>query len=256
MRRAAPLAAAFALLAALSGAASAAQFVYTGEELFASYCTSCHAQGGEGAAFDLTAPSVADRSNEELATIIADGRKERGMPPFRNALDDHEIARLVAHLRRLQGRPVPRMPALPPPPPRDERWERGRALFFGAARCGECHSVDGVGGLQGPDLSDVSERMTPAQVREAVRRPSAAMTPGYETVVLILWDGRTIRGRSRNATDATIQMLDESGELWTTYFKEEVQSVRRGRRSLMPDGLLEPLTRDQVKDLFYFLLQE
>jgi hypothetical protein len=32
-----------------------------------------------------------------------------------------------------------------------------------------------------------------------------------------------------------------------------VESVRRGRLSLMPEGLLDPLTREQVRDLFYFL---
>ena len=63
-----------------------------------------------------------------------------------------------------------------------ERYERGRELFFGVARCGECHSHARVGGQQATDLTDVGSRLGRAELLEAIRDPSAAIEPGLGPV--------------------------------------------------------------------------
>ena len=70
-------------------------------------------------------------------------------------------------------------------PERDEPYERGRRIFHAAARCAECHSHEEVGGIQGPDLTGVGQRLSRSQLEDAVRRPSVSITPGYEAVALL-----------------------------------------------------------------------
>ena len=177
------------------------------------------------------------------------------MPGFGGSLSERDIASLVAYLRRLQGRD-PSATALPDgdgPPQRDPREERGRALFFGRARCAECHARGDEGALHGPDLSDLASRLSRDAVLEAIVDPSASIAEGYGAMVLVTRDGRTLRGLTRNVTAETLQLLDESGELWTTWRRDALRSAEPDPRSLMPEGLLDPLSESEVEDLLHYL---
>jgi putative heme-binding domain-containing protein len=229
-----------------------------GQVLFESYCVHCHAPGGsEGSPLDLASGRAAARSDAELATTIAGGVEATRMPPFGAALTPHEIAQLVAHVRSLQGAPyVEPEPVEAVAELRDPLAERGEALFHGAARCGECHAHGLRGGLGGPDLGDVGQRMDRPELLTAIRRPSAQITPGWETFVLVTRDGRTLRGHARKETPTSIQLLDPTGELWTTYMKADLQSVSQDPVSLMPEGLLDPLSPDDRRALLHFLIAD
>lgn len=83
---------------------------------------------------------------------------------------------------------------------RDALRDRGRALFFGAAGCHACHSLDGEGGrVIGPDLGVGGDMTAPVAVRARTRRPElrpveyvvesiaepdAVVTPGYARGVM------------------------------------------------------------------------
>src|ERR1700676_1870642 len=75
-------------------------------------CAHCHGAGGVGT---VKAPSLVDIRKdkdwppEKMADQILNGGQK--MPPFRESLNDDEIAQLVAYLRA-KNRPVP--PPLPP----------------------------------------------------------------------------------------------------------------------------------------------
>ena len=73
-------------------------------------CSSCHGQNGAGdtslgttlKAADLRAPEVQKQTDEQLAQVIADGRKN--MPSFSNSLTQEQIRALVAYIRKLAGK--------------------------------------------------------------------------------------------------------------------------------------------------------
>jgi mono/diheme cytochrome c family protein len=73
-------------------------------------CSSCHGVSGDGdtslgktlKAADLRSPEVQNQSDEQLAQIIADGRKN--MPSFSNSLTQDQIRALVAYIRKLAGK--------------------------------------------------------------------------------------------------------------------------------------------------------
>ncbi|GMR12957.1 MAG: c-type cytochrome [Gemmatimonadota bacterium] len=93
------------------------------KETFNRLCAACHGAEGKGngraaAAFDPRPPDFTDaelwvdRTDEELASSIADGIRE--MPGFDARLKPEEIAALVKYIRTLSGaaRPSPRRTAL------------------------------------------------------------------------------------------------------------------------------------------------
>jgi cbb3-type cytochrome oxidase cytochrome c subunit len=51
---------------------------------------------------------------------------------------------------------------------------KGRELFLGKG-CNGCHKVDGVGGVNGPDLSRVGKRLRPEQIARKIINPRADM---------------------------------------------------------------------------------
>ena len=53
-------------------------------------------------AADLRAPEVQKQTDEQLAQVIADGRKN--MPSFSNSLTQEQIRALVAYIRKLAGK--------------------------------------------------------------------------------------------------------------------------------------------------------
>lgn len=62
--------------------------------------------------------------------------------------------------------------------------ERGRALvlYHPGAACIRCHAIDGHGGIAGPDLSMVGDRLDRAALLESIIRPGAVITEGYGEV--------------------------------------------------------------------------
>src|SRR5262249_366879 len=73
-------------------------------------------------------------------------------------------------------------------------WARGRKEFFGEqAACSKCHTIDGVGGSIGPDLSNLIHRDYASVFRD-ITQPSFAINPDHVTYVVDLNDGRRLTG--------------------------------------------------------------
>lgn len=60
--------------------------------------------------------------------------------------------------------------------------EAGRRVFetHPQARCTSCHSLNGLGGTEGPELDGVGTRLMGDKLLESLVLPSAAITPGWE----------------------------------------------------------------------------
>ncbi len=132
---------------------------------------------------------------------------------------------------------------------------RGRdiVLHNPAVYCQRCHQIGGQGGAVGPPLDGLAA--DPAKDRryllESIVLPNARIAKGYETVILLLQDERTISGVIKNEDEQTIRLVTpENQEIVVR--KADIESRRSGP-SAMPADLHTKLTRRQLRDVVEFL---
>jgi len=134
-------------------------------------------------------------------------------------------------------------------------WQRGRELFFGdRAACYKCHTVRGEGGKIAPDLSNLIHRDYTSVMKD-IQFPSAAINPDAVAYNIQLKDGETITGVPLRETATEIVIGDANGQPVTLNL-DRVASKKASVISLMPEGLLQGLDKQQVKNLMTFLLAQ
>ena len=126
---------------------------------------------------------------------------------------------------------------------------QGKAL---AAMCQTCHTINGQGGQIGPNLSGAGAMGLEGVVRN-IMDPNAAMEAAYRVFRLELISGEVMDGFFLSE-DAKAYVLRQPGGEEIRVPKANVRSARYLRRSLMPEGLLDALTDQQVADLLAYLM--
>ncbi|MFY9254631.1 MAG: PVC-type heme-binding CxxCH protein [Fuerstiella sp.] len=128
--------------------------------------------------------------------------------------------------------------------------ESGAALF--KKSCAACHKLYGDGGQIGPDLTG-GNRANMDYLLGNVVDPSAEVPRQFTVSVIALASGRVITGVVVGETNGvlTVQTDKEKMSIATADIEERTQTTK----SLMPDGLLDTLTEEQVRDLFAFVMK-
>ncbi len=131
--------------------------------------------------------------------------------------------------------------------------DRGRSIFSGSrATCITCHRVGGEGGSIGPDLTDVASRRSSRDLLEAIAIPSASLARGYESYVVVTSDGRVVNGLvTRETADALVIRTPQQTEVRIT--RKSIEELHPDSTSIMPAGLTEVLTADELSDLLAYL---
>ncbi|MDZ4685454.1 MAG: PVC-type heme-binding CxxCH protein [Planctomycetaceae bacterium] len=125
----------------------------------------------------------------------------------------------------------------------------GRALF--QKTCANCHRFFDAGGAIGPDITG-SQRTNLDYLLQTLVDPSAAVARDYQLHVVTTAGGRVITGLviGESKTALTIQTANEKIVVPTTEIEERTLSPL----SMMPEGMLQNLTTDQVRELFAYLM--
>ena len=149
-------------------------------------------------------------------------------------------------------------PGLAAPLPRPELqsgdWARGRAIFASdRALCSKCHSVRGVGGKIGPDLSNLTSRDF-ASVKRDIHDPGTALNPDYITHEVKLKDGRTFTAVLRDEGGDVVLGIAAGAEVRVK--REEIASRTPLKISLMIPALDDVLGERDFRDLMAYLLTE
>ncbi|MFO0847785.1 MAG: c-type cytochrome [Gemmataceae bacterium] len=132
-------------------------------------------------------------------------------------------------------------------------WDGGDAVtgkaVFAKAQCAACH--DGSAAV-GPSLAGVAKRFGRDDLLAAVLDPDRDVSPRYRTVRFATDDDRTFDGVViYEATDGVI--LQTGPDTTVRLAGDRIVSRTSVARSLMPAGLLDPLTDRQIADLFAYL---
>ena len=125
---------------------------------------------------------------------------------------------------------------------------RGRVVF--AKTCQQCHSLFDTGGNVGPDLTG-SNRGDLAYILENIVDPNAVIPNDYRSSTVSTKDDRVLTGIVKEGAAGSIQVITANETV--TIPQNEIESVRLSEISMMPEGLLTPLTDQEVRDLIYYL---
>jgi putative heme-binding domain-containing protein len=134
--------------------------------------------------------------------------------------------------------------------------DRGRGLFFndGGAQCSRCHQCGDAGRAFGPNLTAVGTKYNRAQLLEQILQPSKVIAPEYKTTTVTLRDGSEVTGFVLQRTATELVLRDDT--LAERHVKlSDAKDTRESIVSVMPEGLLAPLTAQEAADLLEYLMK-
>ena len=170
---------------------------------------------------------LGDASITDLATRLFASAK-----PVSSALLHARIERLASVVRDGSGIPKP-----------------GKKIF--EQQCSRCHLLFGHGGNVGPDLTTY-RRDDLATMLQSIVSPGVEIREGFAGSIIAMADGRILSGVIIDQDKNVVVIRDTDGHQ-ATLNRAAIDAIRPCPNSLMPEGLLDNLTEQQVRDLFAYL---
>jgi putative heme-binding domain-containing protein len=133
------------------------------------------------------------------------------------------------------------------------RADRGRVVFT-KAKCVKCHRFQNEGDAVGPDLTSVRRRFQRKEIVESVIYPSQVISDQYRMVQVATKEGQVYSGMPIPGVtqgDKLVLLLSDTTKLEIP--KSRIEEQTASKTSVMPTGLLDPLSLEEVADLFAFL---
>ncbi|MEJ7591707.1 MAG: PA14 domain-containing protein [Planctomycetaceae bacterium] len=138
---------------------------------------------------------------------------------------------------------------------RANNFEVGQQLFKAAA-CIGCHKLNNQGNNIGPDLTKLPPEYSKVDVLEHLLNPSKKIDKKYQSHIIELTSGKVLTGLITEETDDAIKLIDNPAtpEKITVIPKTDIESRTLSEVSIMPKGVLNKLTREEIFDLLAFVL--
>lgn len=149
-----------------------------------------------------------------------------------------EKARLIADYRK----------QLTPDALRQANRSLGRAVFD--KTCANCHRLFDAGGNIGPDITG-SQRTNIDYLLENLIDPNAAVSKDFQMEVIETAAGRVVTGLVISESDGVLTVQTANEKLVVPV--DEIEFRTQSPVSMMPEGMLQQLSREQVRDLFAYL---
>jgi putative heme-binding domain-containing protein len=205
------------------------------------------------AAFDRASSTLsADAAKDGQQAVSASGRQE---PALTQAL-----AAAIARASAAGTQPAASPHAMDPASldafvslVRDKAdVSRGAAIYAREnLKCVTCHRIGDQGGRVGPNLTAIGASSPLDYVIDSLLYPAKNVKEGYNTVVVQTADGQVLTGIQVTRSDAELVLRDATGKemkIPTADIDEESAGT-----SLMPAGLIDGLSREELADLVRYL---
>jgi putative heme-binding domain-containing protein len=143
-----------------------------------------------------------------------------------------------------------------------EQLDHGRSFangkqMFQVASCTACHKVNGAGIELGPDLTKLDPKLKPADILKDVIEPSFRINEKYQSFILDLDSGKSVTGLIVEEKNGVVKLIDnplaanaKPMEIKT----DEIVGRRKSNVSIMPKGLLDKLTKEEILDLMAYVI--
>ncbi len=189
-------------------------------------------------------PPSRDSGQAALTFLAASGRRD---PRLADRLEE------AAGIRGTTPATADDIPALAAAARNAGRPEVGKAVFERAAlACVNCHATDGTPGKIGPDLGALGTAQTVEFILGAILDPQKEVKEGFVAHEIETRGGDVHQGYLRGETADELAIHDQLENRVLRFRGSEIAS-RRQLGSLMPPGLADGLTRDELRDLVAYL---
>jgi putative heme-binding domain-containing protein len=134
-------------------------------------------------------------------------------------------------------------------------FSNGKQLFQ-VANCVACHKLNGTGFEFGPDLTKLDPKLKPADVLRDVLDPSSKINDKYYAYVIETQDGKAITGLILEETADAVKVVENplAKTPPVVLKKSDIADRKKSPTSIMPKGLLDKLTREEVLDLLAYVI--
>jgi putative heme-binding domain-containing protein len=127
--------------------------------------------------------------------------------------------------------------------------DRGRVTFMRV--CATCHRADGQGIDVGPNLATVAVR-SPEDLLVHVLDPNREVAPNYLNYNVALQSGRLVSGMLADETASSLTLRRAEGA-FDVLPRDQVESIASTGVSLMPEGLEQGLSHQDLANLITFI---
>lgn len=133
-------------------------------------------------------------------------------------------------------------------------YAAGKQMFT-VANCVACHKLEGTGNQFGPDLTKLDPKPSLTELLQAILEPSQKINEKFQTNVFVMFSGKTISGLVVEESGDVIKVVENPlvSTQPTEIKRSDVEERLRSNTSLMPKGLLDKLTRDEILDLLAYV---
>ncbi|MEI7781558.1 MAG: HEAT repeat domain-containing protein, partial [Planctomycetota bacterium] len=129
---------------------------------------------------------------------------------------------------------------------------RGEAIYNRAAlKCVACHRIGDQGARVGPNLTAIGAASPLDYIIDSLVYPAKNVKEGFNTLVVLTTDGQVVAGIPVSRSDAELVLRDATGKevkVAVAAIDEESPGT-----SLMPAGLIDGLSREELADLVRYL---
>ncbi|MEM0927178.1 MAG: cytochrome C, partial [Planctomycetota bacterium] len=125
----------------------------------------------------------------------------------------------------------------------------GRLLY--EANCGKCHVLFGEGGQIGPEITGAN-RTDVNYWLENILEPNALIGRAYQVTRFLVDDGRVVNGVVIGENEDAVEVQTATEKIVLKLDEIEVRSL--SEVSLMPEGQLQTMTDQDVRNLFRYLM--
>jgi putative heme-binding domain-containing protein len=138
--------------------------------------------------------------------------------------------------------------------------EKGRSFVHGrelfrTASCVSCHKLGDAGNNFGPELAKLSTEMTALEITKHILEPSLKIDEKYRSTTVVTDDGRSLTGLVVEETPSELAIVENPVAKAdpVRIQKAAIDERTTSAVSIMPKGLLDTLTRDEVLDLIAYV---
>jgi putative heme-binding domain-containing protein len=132
---------------------------------------------------------------------------------------------------------------------------KGKGMYA-ATLCQSCHTMQGEGGIVGPDLTQLGTRFSVKDILESTINPNAVISDQYAASIFYMADGSSVLGKLTNEDKEKYYISQNPFDPQTIREipKKDVTSKKLSDISVMMPGLINRLNEEELKDLMAYLI--